>query len=129
MWLMRGWAVYVAVEVYKILNQLMVLRYRTARLRNTKPSLDVAAAEGYEIQEKSTAVSGGASVEHQQVTALKNDWEDWTLNAAMYAGYAPLTAHWCTPGGLGAMKNPWVYAGLGTMTALSSVLTQWKAAA
>jgi len=63
----------------------MVLRYRTARLRNTKPSLDVAAAEGYEIQEKSTAVSGGANVEHQQVTALKNDWEDWTLNAAMYA--------------------------------------------
>jgi len=63
----------------------MVLRYRTARLRNTKPSLDVAAAKGYEIQEKSTAVSGGANVEHQQVTALKNDWEDWTLNAAMYA--------------------------------------------
>ena len=63
----------------------MVLRYRTARLRNTKPALDVAAAEGYEIQEKSTAVSTGPKVENEQVVALKNDWEDWTLNAAMYA--------------------------------------------
>jgi hypothetical protein len=63
----------------------MVLRYRTARLRNTKPSLDVAAAEGYEVQEKSTAMSSGAKVENEHVVALKNDWENWALNAAMYA--------------------------------------------
>jgi hypothetical protein len=47
--------------------------------------------------------------------------------SAKTSGYVPLTAHWVTPGGLGPMKNKWVQAGLGTLTGVASVLTQWKA--
>lgn len=78
---------YVVVEVYKIATQFEVLRRRTLRLRNTKRSVAVTEAEGYELQDDKAqlASSSAPRVEDEAVSSLKNDWEDWALNAAVYA--------------------------------------------
>lgn len=82
-------SVYVVVEMYKIAAGYSALRQRTIQLRHTKPKVDVEAAEGYELQdERATgegAVDKTVDVGADAADTLKNDWEDWALNAAVYA--------------------------------------------
>lgn len=73
---------YVVVEVYKIARDYVALKKRSAKLRQTRRK--IADAEGYELQ--GDAEKGNdASVGDAEVDALKNDWENWALNAAVYA--------------------------------------------
>ena len=80
---------YVVVELYKIAVGYSSLRQRTLRLQNTKPQVDIEAAEGYELKDEKTVdestVGTKVEVGAEAVDALKNDWEDWALNAAVYA--------------------------------------------
>lgn len=85
---------YVVVEVFKIAHGFKALQKRTIKLQHSKPKVDVEAAEGYELQDEKTYADAAKSdnevkakedVGAEAVNALKNDWEDWALNAALYA--------------------------------------------
>lgn len=75
--------------MYKIAASYTALRQRTIRMQNIKPKVDVEAAEGYELKEEKAAgegpVDSKVDVGADAVDALRNDWEDWALNAAVYA--------------------------------------------
>lgn len=80
--------------MYKIAVQYAALRQRSAKLRQTRRAVKLSEAEGYELQpaENSTAATSSSDVEKQsdsqvadvEADKLKEDWENWALNAAQY---------------------------------------------
>jgi hypothetical protein len=51
---------------------------------------------------------------------------DWWLSSRtdLCSGYAPLTLHWSTPGGL--WSSPLVTAMFGTIAASGQLITEWR---
>ncbi|WVR09493.1 hypothetical protein IAU60_006561 [Kwoniella sp. DSM 27419] len=139
LWSVRFWALYVLLEVFKLRQTYMSLVDRTKALKNSKPSVSTKEAEGYELPPSPVATSGVPSADNAeknapgasatsspavQGAALRKDWEAWKTAVTVNSGYAPLTLHWSTPGGL--WSNPLITGTLGSIAAVGQLTTQWR---
>ena len=71
--------------VYKLYGKYYELKHRTRVLQNKKRSLaQTSAAEGYELQEKSSEPSAAEVELGQQAAAIKSEWQDWTAATLVY---------------------------------------------
>ncbi|WWC71443.1 uncharacterized protein I206_105399 [Kwoniella pini CBS 10737] len=126
LWSVRFWALYVLLDIYKLRQTYSSLLQRTKLLRNSKPEIKEKEAEGYELS-KSEQTPVQQSTEEDKITmkgALTKDWKVWKNDVMINAGYAPLTVHWSTPGGLWA--HPLIGGSLGIMAAIGRLTAEWR---
>ncbi|WVQ80152.1 hypothetical protein IAT38_002257 [Cryptococcus sp. DSM 104549] len=133
LWSVRFWALYVVLEICRLRNVYYSLNNRTRALKAAaKPEVTASEAEGYELQEGSDAKgvdekAGSAEDKVATKQALVNDWAVWKNAVLVNSGYAPLTIHWSTPGGL--WTNPLITGVLGSVAAVGQIQKQWWAGA
>ncbi|WVO14475.1 hypothetical protein L204_102110 [Cryptococcus depauperatus] len=122
LWSVRFWALYVMLEIYKLRNTYRGLCARTRTLKQTRP-VTTAQAGGYDLQSEKEATNDKQTwiAEKQE---LEKDWQKFKLQALTNSGYAPLTIHWSTPGGL--WSNPLITGSFGSVAAIGSLLTEWS---
>ncbi|GFZ50830.1 hypothetical protein JCM24511_08588 [Saitozyma sp. JCM 24511] len=133
LWSVRFWALYVMLEIYKLRQSYTSLQARGRALQIAKPSVSAAEAEGYELQESSSVekavaappAAGAAQTEGRtDAQELRADLIKWKDAVLVNSGYAPLTLHWSTPGGL--WSSPLVTAMFGTIAASGQLITEWR---
>ncbi|OCF31528.1 hypothetical protein I317_02137 [Kwoniella heveanensis CBS 569] len=146
LWSVRFWALYVLLEIFKLRGTYLSLLSRTKALKQSKPAVSIKEAEGYELppsssspgqnqdQEKnalgSSGSTGAGSTSADAVAVretLKKDWEAWKTAVTINSGYAPLTLHWSTIGGL--WTNPLITGTFGSLAAFGSLTNAWRATA
>ncbi|WVF67564.1 hypothetical protein IAT40_002322 [Kwoniella sp. CBS 6097] len=148
LWSVRFWALYVMLEIYKLRGTYLSLLTRTKALKTSKPVVLAKEAEGYElppspaspgqVQEKTSPTeSVGTKVEDKSRNApvdalavkqtVSKDWEAWKTAVMINSGYAPLTLHWSTIGGL--WSSSLITGTLGSVAALGSLTNAWRATA
>ncbi|KAK4684409.1 hypothetical protein P7C73_g5772, partial [Tremellales sp. Uapishka_1] len=117
LWSVRFWALYVMLTLYKIRQTHSSLSSRT---REYKAQAKIEKAEGYELQESSQS----AETRLASSQSLKKEWQMWSNSVLVNAGYAPLTVHWSTPGGL--WTNPLFTSVFGSMAAVGQLQAEWR---
>ncbi|WVQ95065.1 hypothetical protein IAU59_002157 [Kwoniella sp. CBS 9459] len=145
LWSVRFWALYVMLEIYKLRGTYLSLLSRTKALKSAKPAVSTKEAEGYElppspasegqteekksiIENQSIKTTGAGSADAMAVKeTLRKDWEAWKTSATINSGYAPLTLHWSTIGGL--WTSPLITGSLGSIAAIGSLTNAWRATA
>ncbi|WRT68528.1 uncharacterized protein IL334_005505 [Kwoniella shivajii] len=141
LWSVRFWALYVLLDIYKSRQTYISLLKRTKQLKYQKPIIQKQEAEGFELPpspsspstEKPTAslttptTSTTIKSEEDNVSTkaqLQNDWKVWKNQAMINSGYAPLTVHWSTPGGL--WTNPLISGTFGCVAAVGRLTAEWR---
>ncbi|WWC90490.1 uncharacterized protein L201_005426 [Kwoniella dendrophila CBS 6074] len=135
LWSVRFWALYVVLEIYKLSQSYQSLQRRTKLLKySSKSDISKEESEGYELppspsspnsnNEKVQSVSIMNIDKKVEIDALKKDWNDWLNTAVINSGYAPLTIHWSTPGGL--WTSPLIGGSLGIVAALGRLTAEWR---
>ncbi|KAK8854683.1 hypothetical protein IAR55_003422 [Kwoniella newhampshirensis] len=133
LWSVRFWALYVILEIYKMRNTYLGLLGRTRALKNANSEITPSEAEGFELQDTNATsnISAEKVVVHPptgnvaiKVQQIKKDWASWKMAVMVNSGYAPLTVHWSTPGGL--WSSPLITGSLGTVVALGQLVTEWR---
>ncbi|WWD19171.1 hypothetical protein CI109_103629 [Kwoniella shandongensis] len=132
LWSVRFWALYVVLEIYKLRNTYIGLLGRTRALRHSKPEIKPSEAEGFELQDTTATsveekiISPPETPESSvaKVQQIKKDWASWKTAVIVNSGYAPLTMHWSTPGGL--WSNPLITGALGTVAAWGQLTNEWR---
>ncbi|KAK6910789.1 hypothetical protein I203_104822 [Kwoniella mangroviensis CBS 8507] len=146
LWSVRFWALYVLLDIYKLRQTYLSLLTRTKSLKQSqsaKPKLNLTEkheeAKGFELP------PSPSSPTHQNVTSssdkqlnlvdekkddrvrekevLKHDWKVWKNDVMINTGYAPLTVHWSTPGGL--WSSPLIGGSLGVVAAVGRLTAEW----
>ncbi|CAD6573055.1 MAG: hypothetical protein TREMPRED_000717 [Tremellales sp. Tagirdzhanova-0007] len=119
----RFWALYVLLEIYKLRNTYLSLNTRTRSMRAAKAKVSSSEAEGYELQDSSTSVGAKATtsteIQGEELRSLMKSWTEWKNAVIVNSGYAPLTIHWSTIGGL--WTNPLITAVFGSVAASEDV--------
>ncbi|WVQ68386.1 uncharacterized protein L199_006594 [Kwoniella botswanensis] len=145
LWSVRFWALYVLLDIYKLRQTYLSLLTRTRSLKQSqmaKPNLTEKQeeAKGFELP------PSPSSPTHQNVTSssdqplnlagekdnnkisekevLKHDWKVWKNDVMINIGYAPLTVHWSTPGGL--WSSPLIGGSLGVVAAVGRLTAEWR---
>ncbi|WWD02262.1 hypothetical protein V865_000300 [Kwoniella europaea PYCC6329] len=137
LWSVRFWALYVLLDIYKLRQTYLSLLTRTKSLKQSqsaKPNLTEKQeeAKGFELP------PSPSSPTHQNVTSssdqplnlagekevLKHDWKAWKNDVMINTGYAPLTVHWSTPGGL--WSSPLIGGSLGVVAAVGRLTAEWR---
>ncbi|WWC93461.1 hypothetical protein V866_000295 [Kwoniella sp. B9012] len=137
LWSVRFWALYVLLDIYKLRQTYLSLLTRTRTLKQSqmaKPNLTEKQdeAKGFELP------PSASSPTHQNVTSssdqplnfagekevLKHDWKVWKNDVMINTGYAPLTVHWSTPGGL--WSSPLIGGSLGVVAAVGRLTAEWR---
>lgn len=79
------------LEIYKLRNTYTSLNTRTRALRAAKPNVDPTEAEGYELQESSSApvekAATSSEIQTEEVKTLRKDWSNWR-NAVVVTSWA-----------------------------------------
>ncbi|WVW85486.1 hypothetical protein I302_107524 [Kwoniella bestiolae CBS 10118] len=134
LWSVRFWALYVLLDIYKLHQSYLSLLSRTKLLRNSKPEIKEEEAKGFELPpspsspvEPAAPSQNVVSSSDDRVSAknvLRNDWKVWKNDVMINAGYAPLTVHWSTPGGL--WSSPLIGGSLGVIAAIGRLTAEWR---
>ncbi|WVQ72115.1 hypothetical protein IAR50_001660 [Cryptococcus sp. DSM 104548] len=131
LWSVRFWAIYVALKVYELQKTYLELAERSRAIQHTKADITPSEAEGFEIQDEKAAstasdVGGKAEKKVSPAKALDQEWITWRNATMSNLGYAPLTVHWSTPGGI--WGSPLITGTLGSIAAAGSLLAAWDKA-
>ncbi|ODN83686.1 hypothetical protein L202_01782 [Cryptococcus amylolentus CBS 6039] len=126
LWGVRFWALYVALKVYELQKTYLALSSRTRALQHSKPDVSPTEAEGFEVQDEKTGpkdIQGKVEEKVSQAKVLGKEWLTWRNATISNAGYAPLTIHWSTPGGI--WGSPLITGTMGSVAAVGSLLAEW----